>query len=78
MTGFESFVAEELGSTGMYVSTQTNGRLKCSWAYLKDMPYCETASYPDFQTNVTSQALVAWSRHDKKAEMGLPPTTMTE
>jgi hypothetical protein len=23
---------------------------------------------------VTSQALVAWSLHDKKAETGLPPT----
>ena len=27
--------------------------------YLNDMPYCETCSYPAFQTKVTSHALVA-------------------
>ena len=34
-------------------------RLNEGCAYLKDIPYWATASYPDFQTNVTSQALVA-------------------
>lgn len=43
-------------------------------AYLNDMPYWATLSYPDFQTRVTSQAFVACSRHDKKAETALPPT----
>lgn len=38
------------------------------------MPYCETASNPDFQTSVTSQALVACNLQDKKAETALPPT----
>jgi hypothetical protein len=43
-------------------------------AYLKEMPYWATLSYPDFHTSVTSQAFVACSRHDKKAETALPPT----
>lgn len=42
--------------------------------YLKEMPYCETASYPDFQTSVTSQAFVAWSLQDRNAETAFPPT----
>lgn len=45
--------------------------------YLKDIPYCDTWSKPVFHTSVTSQAFVAWSRHDKKAETGFPPTTIT-
>ena len=43
-------------------------------AYWKEMPYCATLSKPDFQTRVTSQAFVACSRHDKKAETAFPPT----
>lgn len=42
--------------------------------YLNDIPYCDTASKPDFQTSVTSQALVAWSRQDRNADTALPPT----
>ena len=45
--------------------------------HLKEMPYCATASKPDFQTSVTSQALVADNRHDRKAETALPPTVAT-
>lgn len=45
--------------------------------YLKETPYCETASKPDFQTRVTSQEVVACNRHDRKAEMALPPTAQT-
>ena len=43
-------------------------------AYLNEMPYCDTDSNPDFQTSVTSQALVACSLHDKNAETEFPPT----
>lgn len=39
------------------------------------MPYCATESKPDFHTKVTSQALVACSLHDRKADTALPPTT---
>ena len=42
--------------------------------YLNEMPYCETVSKPLFHTSVTSQALVADSRHERKAETELPPT----
>lgn len=45
--------------------------------YLNDTPYWLTASYPLFHTSVTSQALVADKRQDKKAETALPPTTST-
>ena len=45
--------------------------------YLKDIPYCDTCSYPVFHTRVTSQAFVAWSLQDKKAETGFPPTVTT-
>ena len=38
------------------------------------MPYCETASKPDFHTSVTSQAFVACRRQERKAETALPPT----
>lgn len=41
------------------------------------MPYWETCSNPDFHTSVTSQALVAWSRQDRKADTGFPPTEIT-
>ena len=46
-------------------------------SYLNDMPYCDTASKPLFQTSVTSQALVAESRQERKAETALPPTEHT-
>lgn len=42
--------------------------------YLKEMPYCATLSYPDFHTSVTSQALVACNRQERKAETAFPPT----
>lgn len=42
--------------------------------YLNDIPYWATLSKPDFQTRVTSQAFVAWRRHERKAETALPPT----
>ena len=41
---------------------------------LKEMPYCDTASKPLFQTSVTSHALVADSLQERKAETALPPT----
>jgi hypothetical protein len=45
--------------------------------YLNEMPYCDTASKPLFQTRVTSQALVAERRQERKAETALPPTAQT-
>jgi hypothetical protein len=45
--------------------------------YLNETPYCDTASKPDFQTKVTSQEVVACSRHERKAEIALPPTAHT-
>ena len=47
-------------------------------SYRKDIPYWLTLSKPDFQTRVTSQALVACRRHDKKAETAFPPTVGIE
>ncbi len=75
MTGFEAFVAEKLRSRG----TQRISGLIKPWligllTYWKDIPYCETVSNPDFHTRVTSQALVAWSLQERKAETALPPT----
>lgn len=57
---FEPFISEEFRSATWFVRlcTSTSAR-EHSFTYLNDMPYCETASYPDFQTKVTSQALVA-------------------
>jgi len=51
--------------------------LPCAFAmpYLKDMPYCETDSKPLFHTSVTSQALVADKRQERKADTEFPPTT---
>lgn len=77
MAGFESFITEELRSVEKSVAIFNTGESGRRNAYLKDMPYCETASYPDFHTSVTSQAFVAWSRQDRNAEIGLPPTVMT-
>ena len=45
-------------------------------AHFIDMPYCATDSKLDFQTSVTSQALVACNRHERNAETALPPTRM--
>ena len=42
--------------------------------HLKEIPYWYTASKPDFQTRVTSQALVAWSLQERKADTAFPPT----
>lgn len=42
--------------------------------YLNEMPYWATLSKPLFQTRVTSQAFVACSRQERKAETALPPT----
>ena len=69
MTGFKSLVAKELGSVRTVrpcPSMRVGGK---SSTYLKDIPYWATASYPDFQTSVTSQALVAWSLHERNAEI---------
>ena len=43
-------------------------------SYLNEMPYCATVSKPLFHTSVTSQALVADRRHERKADTELPPT----
>jgi hypothetical protein len=48
-----------------------------TWTDLNEMPYCDTFSKPDFQTSVTSQALVACRRHDRKADTAFPPTEHT-
>ena len=44
---------------------------------LKEIPYCDTCSKPFFHTSVTSQALVACSLHDRKADTAFPPTEHT-
>ena len=74
MPWLEPFIAEQLGPVGMTVSHTFNMRILKSLAYLNDIPYCDTDSNPDFQTRVTSQALVACSRHERNAETALPPT----
>lgn len=72
MSWLEPFIAKELGSaTSISSSSQI---LRISLSYRKEIPYCATASYPDFQTSVTSQALVACSLQERKAETALPPT----
>jgi hypothetical protein len=63
----------DLGS----LSALVNGRKRGKISYLNEMPYCDTVSKPFFQTRVTSQALVAERRHDRKAETALPPTAHT-
>lgn len=45
--------------------------------HLKEIPYCDTVSKPDFHTSVTSHAFVAESLQERKAEIGLPPTVTT-
>lgn len=54
-----------------------DGKAREAVAYLNEMPYCDTASKPLFQTRVTSQALVAERRQERKAETALPPTAHT-
>jgi len=77
MAGFKALSAEDLGPVRM--SAAEPGNLESvngdESAYLNDMPYCETASKPDFHTSVTSQAFVACRRHERKADTALPPTT---
>ena len=41
---------------------------------MKEIPYCDTDSKPDFQTRVTSHAFVACNLHERKADTALPPT----
>jgi hypothetical protein len=67
----ESLVAVERRS-GNLLATAQHG-LSCA-THLNEMPYWATLSYPDFHTRVTSQAFVACSRQDKKADTALPPT----
>ena len=77
MAGLESFIPKKLGPEHECFSTPLFDKIVMpNHAHLNEMPYCETASYPDFHTKVTSQAFVAWSLHDKNAEMALPPTTV--
>ena len=64
----------EIPSANWYAS---KGEVDCELAHLNDKPYCATDSKPFFHTNVTSQALVAESLHDKKAETEFPPTATT-
>lgn len=62
----------------LYVLSAKIGRqAREMFAYLNEMPYCDTASKPLFQTRVTSQALVAERRQERKAETALPPTAHT-
>jgi len=63
----------DLGNSSALAGGQRRGEIY----YLNEMPYCDTVSKPLFQTSVTSQALVAERRHDKKAETALPPTAHT-
>jgi hypothetical protein len=72
MSRFEAFVAELAGSVRERVSAGL--ALQENITYLNEMPYCETFSKPLFQTRVTSQALVADRRQERKAETALPPT----
>ena len=79
MTGLEPLVAEDTGSRDHKLGVETTvGEEPLSrGSYFMEMPYWDTCSYPDFQTSVTSQALVAWSRHERKAETAFPPTEHT-
>jgi hypothetical protein len=71
MSWFEAFVAELARSGGGVSGALADGVTN---SYLNEMPYCETLSKPLFHTSVTSQALVADNRHERKAETALPPT----
>lgn len=76
MSGLKSFVAKLVGSRRSVSDTIPLSFILPSLStYLNDMPYCETFSKLLFQTNVTSQAFVADSRHERKAETEFPPTT---
>lgn len=63
----------DLGHSSALIAVRRWGEI----SYLNEMPYCDTVSKPLFQTSVTSQALVAERRHDRKAETALPPTAHT-
>lgn len=63
----------DLGNSSALIGARRRGKI----SYLNEMPYCDTVSKPLFQTSVTSQALVAERRHDRKAETALPPTAHT-
>jgi len=71
--GLKPLVAVESGSAWT-VSKREASAAAAVAGYLKVMPYWATLSKPDFQTRVTSQALVACRRHDRKAETAFPPT----
>ena len=76
MARLEALIAKEFGPvTSIRLPVLCMGGDGKGIAYLNEIPYCETESNPDFQTNVTSQALVACSRHERKADTALPPTT---
>lgn len=72
MSRLEPFIAKQLGSAGRISSCSGNFRGNCR--HRNEMPYCDTASKPDFQTSVTSQALVACNLQERKAETAFPPT----
>ena len=74
MSWLESPIAERGGPRERVRAAQQEEQWGLSKTYLKEMPYWETASYPDFHTSVTSQAFVAWSLHERKAETAFPPT----
>ena len=71
MSWFKSLIAEQFGSVPDLAASPQGRRQR---TYLNDIPYCATASKPDFQTKVTSQALVACNLQERKAETALPPT----
>lgn len=79
MTGLEPLVAEDTGPRDQMLGAETTerGGPQPRGSYFMEMPYWDTCSYPDFHTSVTSQALVAWSRHERKAETAFPPTEHT-
>jgi len=74
----ESFISKEFRSARhLLVTKQLESIVVLIWTYRNEIPYCETVSKLDFQTSVTSQALVADNLHDRKAETALPPTVLT-
>lgn len=86
----ESLVAKDAGPENQMLEGEDQEREEahCSFSrmgegeggrgtYFMEIPYWETCSYPDFQTSVTSQALVAWRRQERKADTAFPPTEHT-
>lgn len=74
MSGLKALVAKP--GRSVTVSAMAGSPMG-SLPYLNEMPYCETASKLLFQTSVTSHALVADKRQERKAETAFPPTTHT-